>query len=210
MQCDLWFPPYRFLLENGDRVLLPVLVMTACHSRFTVAVMIPTRKTEDLLLGTWALLQRLGRVPRRLIWDNEPGIGRGQRRAAGVVEFCGGLATKMVQLRPRDPESKGIVERDNGYFETSFLPGRRFESPDDFNTQFARWQTTVANQRLIRSLKARPVDLLDTDKAAMLPLPPAVLIWGGARRSGWAGTTTSGSTATTTRWTRPRSGGSST
>ena len=114
------------------------------------------------------------------------------------------------RLKPRDPESKGIVERDNGYFETSFLPGRRFESPDDFNTQFARWQTTVANQRLIRSLKARPVDLLDTDKAAMLPLPPAVLIWGGARRSGWAGTTTSGSTATTTRSTRPRSGGSST
>jgi hypothetical protein len=43
--------------------------------------MIRTRKTEDLLLGSWELIQRLGRAPRRLIWDNEAGIGRGQRRA---------------------------------------------------------------------------------------------------------------------------------
>jgi hypothetical protein len=29
-----------------------------------------------LLLGSWESIQQLGRVPRRLIWDNEPGIGR--------------------------------------------------------------------------------------------------------------------------------------
>jgi hypothetical protein len=34
-----------------------------------------------------------------------------------------------VQLKPFDPESKGIVERANGYLETSFLPGRQFGSP---------------------------------------------------------------------------------
>jgi hypothetical protein len=34
--------------------------------------MIPTRKTEDLLLGSWELIAQIGRVPRRLIWDNEP------------------------------------------------------------------------------------------------------------------------------------------
>lgn len=34
-QCDLWFPPRKILLEDGTRTLLPVLVMTAAHSRFT-------------------------------------------------------------------------------------------------------------------------------------------------------------------------------
>lgn len=58
--------------------------------------MIPTRKTEDLLLGTWELLKGLGRVPRRLIWDNEPGIGREQRRADGVAVLMGTLATRVV------------------------------------------------------------------------------------------------------------------
>ena len=74
-QCDLWFPPARIPLEDGSTRLLPVLVVTAAHSRYMLATMIPTRTTEDLLLGMWALLQRLGAVPRRLIWDNEAGIG---------------------------------------------------------------------------------------------------------------------------------------
>lgn len=47
----------------------------------------------------------------------------------------GMLATRLVLLKPRDPESKGIVERRNGFFETSFMPGRTFASPADFNTQ---------------------------------------------------------------------------
>ena len=173
-QCDLWFPPRKIPLEDGSRVLLPVLVITAAHSRSMTARMLPTRKTQDLLLGSWELIRQFGRVPRRLIWDNEPGIGRGQRRAAGVAEFAGTLATKIVQLKPRDPESKGIVERRNGYFETSFMPGRSFASPADFNAQLTDW-LNIANQRVVRTIKARPVDLIDADRAAMLPLPPVVL-----------------------------------
>jgi hypothetical protein len=88
-QCDLWFPPRKISLENGSRVLLPVLVITAAFSRFMLGRMIPTRTTEDLLLAIWELLRLLGRVPRRLIWDNEPGIGRGKRHAEGVAAFTG-------------------------------------------------------------------------------------------------------------------------
>lgn len=170
-QCDLWFPPKRIPLEDGSRVLLPVLVMVAAHSRFITGRMLPTRKTEDLLLGSWELIQQLGRVPRRLIWDNEPGIGRGGRLAAGVNAFLGTLATKIVQLPPYDPESKGLVERRNGFFETSFMPGRVFASPADFNAQFGDWLVR-ANARQVRTIKARPVDLLDHDRSLMLALPP--------------------------------------
>jgi hypothetical protein len=177
-QCDLWFPPPRIPLEDGSTPLLPVLVITAAHSRFTTALMIPTRKTEDLLLGSWELIRVLGRVPRRLIWDNETGIGRGGKLAGGVSAFTGTLATQIVQLRPRDPESKGIVERRNGYFETSFMPGRAFASPADFNAQFSDWLDR-ANSRLVRTLRARPADLVEADRAAMLPLPaiPPPLGW---------------------------------
>lgn len=160
-------------LEDGSTKLLPVLVITAAHSRFMTARMIPTRKTEDLLLGSWELIQQLGRVPRRLIWD-EPGIGRGQRRAEGVASFMGTLATKLVLLPPRDPESKGLVERRNGWFETSFMPGRCFRSPADFDVQFTDWLTR-ANARVVRTIKAAPVDLIDADRAAMLALPPIPL-----------------------------------
>jgi hypothetical protein len=180
-QCDLWFPPRKIPLEDGTAKLLPVLVITAAHSRFVTGRMIPTRKTEDLLLGSWELIKQLGRVPRRLIWDNEPGIGRGQRRAEGVASFMGTLATKLVLLPPRDPESKGVVERRNGWFETSFMPGRKFESPADFNDQFTDWLGR-ANQRVVRTIKAAPVDLIDADRAAMLALPPIPLHLGWRNR----------------------------
>jgi len=180
-QCDLWFPPTKIPLEDGTRVSPPVLVVVAAHSRFVTAVMIPTRKTEDLLLGSWELIQRLGRVPRRLIWDNEAGIGQRGRLAQGVAAFAGTLATRVVQLRPYDPESKGIVERRNGWLETSFLPGRTFTSPADFNTQLAGW-LELANQRMVRTIKARPLDLIQADRAAMLALPPVVMGLGWRER----------------------------
>jgi hypothetical protein len=101
------------------------MVITAAHSRFMVAKMIATH-TADLLLAMWLLLQLLGRVPRRLIWDNGSGIGRGKRHAEGVGAFTGTLATTLIRLKPYDPESKGVAERRNGYFETSFMPGRSF------------------------------------------------------------------------------------
>ncbi|MGK2876715.1 MAG: IS21 family transposase [Nocardioides sp.] len=180
-QCDLWFPPKKIPLENGSKSLLPVMVITAAHSRFMVGQMIPTRHTADLLLGMWLLLQQLGRVPRRLIWDNESGIGRGKRHAEGVGAFTGTLATTLQRLKPYDPESKGVVERRNGFFETSFMPGRDFSSPADFNTQFTEW-LAIANARVVRTIKERPVDLLDTDRAAMLPLPPVAPTVGWVNR----------------------------
>jgi hypothetical protein len=143
--------------------------------------MIPTRKTEDLLLGSWELIAQLGRVPRRLIWDNEPGIGRGKRHAVGVDAFMGTLATKLVLLPPRDPESKGVIERRNGWLETSFMPGRTFTSPADFNAQFARW-LTIANHRMVRTVHASPASRLDADLAGMLPLPPIPLHLGWRNR----------------------------
>jgi len=180
-QCDLWFPPKKIPLEDGSATLLPVMVITAAHSRFMVAKMIPTRHTQDLLLAMWLLLQQLGRVPRRLIWDNESGIGRGKRHAEGVGAFTGALATTLQRLKPYDPESKGVVERRNGFFETSFMPGRDFASPADFDAQFTEW-LAKANARVVRTIKARPVDLLDADRAAMLPLPPIAPALGWVNR----------------------------
>lgn len=64
-----------------------------------------------------------------------------------------------------------MTERNNGFLETSFLPGRQFVSPTDFNTQLADW-LPVANSRIVRSLSGRPIEVLDRDLAAMTALPP--------------------------------------
>lgn len=40
-----------------------------------MALLLPTRKTCDLVAGVWQLLSGLGGVPKMLLWDNESGIG---------------------------------------------------------------------------------------------------------------------------------------
>lgn len=172
VQCDLWFPPARIPLGDAQQGSPPVLVMVCSSSRFITAVMIPSRTTGDLLAGMWQLVvEQIQGVPRRWVWDNESGIGRGGRPAEGVAAFMGTMAATLVQLKPYDPESKGIVERANGYLETSFLPGRSFASPADFNAQLRQW-LVGANTRRVRAIAARPAELIAADRAAMLPVPP--------------------------------------
>ncbi|WP_104140619.1 IS21 family transposase [Arthrobacter sp. ZGTC131] len=180
-QCDLWFPEVRIPVGGGKSRVLPVLVMVSSHSRFIMARMLPSRMTGDLLAGMWELIGSLGAVPRRLIWDNEAGIGRRNSYAAGVAAFAGVLATRIVQVKPYDPESKGVVERANQFLETSFLPGRAFVSPEDFNAQPGQWLPR-ANARLVRRTGARPAELIGQDKAAMLGLPPVPPVTGFATR----------------------------
>jgi hypothetical protein len=55
-------------------------------------------------------------------------------------------------LRPQIPATV-IVERANRYLETSFLPGRSFDSPADFNDQLAQW-LPIANARTVRCIGA--------------------------------------------------------
>ena len=68
--------------------------------------------------------------------------------------------------------AKGLTERNNGYFETSFLPGRRFAGPEDFNARFAGW-LAGANTRHSRSLGCAPTARWAAGRAAMAGLPPS-------------------------------------
>jgi transposase len=175
VQCDLWFPPVDVPLGHGQVGRPPVLVMVAGYSRVIGARMIPSRRAPDLIAGHWALLTAFGAVPAELVWDNESAVGSwraGRPQLTAEFEaFRGVLGIAVHQCRPRDPEAKGLVERANGYLETSFLPGRVFTGAVDFNTQLQTW-LQLANGRHHRRLGCRPTDRWDTDRAAMLPLPP--------------------------------------
>jgi transposase len=180
-QCDLWFPPADVPLGFGQVGRPPVLVMVCGYSRWLSATMIPTRQSPDLLDGHWTLLSRLGAAPKALVWDNESAVGQWRAGKPQLTEtmnaFRGSLGIRVIQCRPADPEAKGLVERANGYLETSFLPGRRFASPADFNAQLEQW-LVLANNRMHRRLQARPAERVDADRAAMVPLPPVTPVVG--------------------------------
>jgi transposase len=184
-QCDLWFPPITLPVGFGQvrkPTQLPVLTMVTGYSRWLSGLLIPTRTAADLFSGWWQLISRLGSVPRVLVWDGEGAIGRWR---AGRVEltaecqaFRGTLATKVIVCKPADPEAKGLIERAHDYLERSFLPGRSFTGPEDFNAQLQQW-LSVVNARTRRALGCAPTDRITADRQAMLALPPV------APATGW-------------------------
>ena len=184
-QNDFWFPDITLPVgfeQTRTAKQLPVLTMVSAYSRMLFALLIPTRSAQDLYAGWWAHLSRLGAVPRVLVWDGEGAVGQyagGRNKLTGEChEFRGTLGAKVLVLRPRDPEAKGIIERAHDYLERAFLPGRTFTGPADFNAQLQAW-LDVVNQRRRRALGCAPIERIAADKAAMLALPPV------APATGW-------------------------
>lgn len=188
-QHDFWFPDIEVPVGCGQTRTakqLPVLTMVTGYSRWLSGLLIPTRAAEDLFAGWWAHLAGLGAVPRVLVWDGEGAVGRWRGGRSELTRDCqafrGTLGARVLVCRPADPEAKGLLERAHDYLERSFLPGRTFTCPADFNAQLAGWLATV-NRRVRRALGCAPIDRITADKAAMLTLPPV------APATGWRSST---------------------
>lgn len=79
----------------------------------------------------------------------------------------------MVIAPPADPEFKGSVERHNKYLATSFLPGRSFTGPADFQIQLDAWLCMVADKRVVRGQVGSTVEVFKAQEhPRMLSLPP--------------------------------------
>lgn len=109
------------------------------------------------------------------MWDREGALHAGAGRPTEqFAALCGRLRVGWHFCEPADPQAKGIVERLQGYMETSFEPGRAFANELDFAAQLDTWFDTRANLRTHRRLRCRPSDRLPEDLAAMAPLPGEV------------------------------------
>jgi transposase len=177
VQFDLWQPDVEIPLGFGQTDKLWVVVGVAGFSRLIAAWMVPTRAAHDVLAGMLVLLGQFGAVPRKAVWDQEGCIGQwrgGRQVLTGEYQtFRGTLGMTAVLCGPADPEAKGLVERANGYLETSFLPGRHFESLADFNRQLEFWLRR-ANQRIHGTTRVRPAEAIWEDRGAMLSFPPVL------------------------------------
>ena len=87
-QHDFWFPPIELPVGFGQSRTarqLPVLTMITGYARQVGGLLIPSRSAEDLFAGWWWLLERLGAVPRTLVWDGEGAVGKYRRGASALT-----------------------------------------------------------------------------------------------------------------------------
>jgi transposase len=164
-QFDLWHVTRPIAVGHGQQRQGYVVVATLGYSRTSAAALVFSRAAVDVLWGVVRCLERLGGVPRRLVWDREgclhAGLGRPSDAYAALLGTlgCGG-----VFCRERDPQAKGLVERFQRYLETRFEPGRRFVNEHDFQAQLDAWIEQAANRRLHRTLRRRPAELVAEER----------------------------------------------
>ena len=172
-QFDVWEPSDPIPVGYGQTRMGFVVVTCLGYSRVGAGALVFSKRAPDLLSGVARCLWRLGALPRTLVWDREGALHAGESRPTDAfAAFCGELRVGWYFCAPADPQAKGLVERLQGYLETSFEPGRSFVGPEDFQAQLDAW-FEKANRRTHRSLRCRPVDRLAEDRAAMRPLPQA-------------------------------------
>ena len=73
--------------------------------------------------------------------------------------------------RPRRPQTKGKVERPFHYVETSLLNGRSFRGLEHLNEVTRWWLDNVADVRIHRTTRKRPLDAHREELPHLLPLP---------------------------------------
>lgn len=176
-QWDLWQPAVEIPLGFGQADKLWVVSGTSGFSRLHGGWMVPSRAAHDVLAGMLRVLEQFGAVPRCAVWDQEGCIGQWragrQSLSREFQAFRGTLGMSVRLCGPADPEAKGMVERTHRYYETSFLPGRRFDDVEDFNRQFTSWLRR-ANNRIHGTTRRRPAEAIFEDRGSMMGFPPVL------------------------------------
>jgi transposase len=171
-QFDLWEPSREVPVGSGQTRRGYVVVGCLPYSRAGAGTLVFQKEAPDLLYGIGDCLQKLGALPETLVWDREGALhAGGGHPTVPFAAFCGELRVGWRFLEARDPQSKGVVERLQGYLETSFEPGRSFAGELDFQEQLDRWFRERANVRFHRTLRCRPADRLVEELTVMRPLP---------------------------------------
>lgn len=170
VQCDLWEPREAIAVGYGQTRRGWVVTAELCWSRVIAGALIFGKEAPDILWGLVRCLARIGALPEKLVWDREGAIAAGGRPTDEFAAFCGQLRVGWVILDRGDAQAKGALERSHRFMRSSFLPGRRFANPADFQLQLDGWCDRV-NRRVHRTIRAVPAERLVVERERMRQLP---------------------------------------
>jgi transposase len=165
------------LSYSGDARKLYAFALVEAHSRMLYVEFTHSQSFETFARCHMHAFTAMGGVAREIAYDN---------LATAVAEHDG----RLVRFHPRflgfareysfvphacNPASgweKGKVERAIGYLRQNFWPLREFVDLHDVNRQARQWLAEVANQRLHRETRERPLDRFKREALRPLPILP--------------------------------------
>jgi len=122
-QFDLWQPEHQISVGFGQTRRAYVVVGALGYSRVGSGALIFSKEIPDLLWGVARCLRSFGGLPETLVWDREGALHAGNGKPTeAYAAFVGALKVGWQFCAPGDAEAKGVVERLQQFFETSFEP----------------------------------------------------------------------------------------
>lgn len=176
-----------FTTIRRGRFKLKAFVATQGYSRVTYVRFSEYERQEDWLAGIEGALHYFGGVPQELLFDNakclmieRDAYGEGQHRwNASLLAVAKDYGFKCRACRPYRAQTKGKVERFNGYLKGSFITplaaslkqaGLRLDV-DIANARIGPWLAEIAHQRIHGTTGEKPEVRLTTERLSLMPLP---------------------------------------
>jgi len=146
-----------------------------CFSRMLYAQVYPTFNRFYCKVFLTEAFESFGGATGRVMIDNTHviiahGTGADAVPAPEMAAFAERFDTAFVAHEVGDANRSARVEGPFAYIERNFYPGRTFESPADLNSQLRAW-CEKKSHRFIKTIQARPIELFQTDRLHLKPLP---------------------------------------
>lgn len=164
----------------GDtRRRLSFFVMVLAYSRQMYVEFTLSQTMEHFLMAHINAFMALG-VPRKVMVDNlrcavlrhVPGVA--VQFNPRYLDFARHYGFEIVACAPAKGNEKGRVERGVGYIKGNFLCGLELPEFAAMNPAVRVWLESVANVRIHRETRHRPVDLWAEERAHLAPMNPNV------------------------------------
>lgn len=176
----------KFLDNEGKTRKAWVFSFRLRHSRRTYREVVLDQSSQTFLLAHIRAFEWFGGVPKNVILDNcKAAITQCtvdnemiRRPYQELAEHYGFIISPCL---PRTPEHKGGVENDMKYTKSNFLPyflARQKEknvaipSLQELIEALARWNSEVADIRIIHGVGRSPLDIFKSEEENMLRLLP--------------------------------------
>ena len=163
-----------FTGEGRRRVHLFSYILS--YSRRQYLHFVETQDLPTTLREHIRAFEHLGGVARTCLYDNMKVVvlrhgDEGPLYNPKFLAFATHYGYTPWACRVRRSQTKGKVERHFHYAESNLLNGRTFGSLDHLNKVTARWLADVADVRIHRETRQRPLDRHVEERPHLIPLP---------------------------------------
>jgi transposase len=173
-QMDYGVYDLDFTREGRRRVYLFSYLLSYSRRQylhFVEAMDLPTTLREHV-----HAFHHLGGVARVCLYDNFKAVvlrhdADGAFYNPKFLAFATHYGFRPQACRVRRPQTKGKVERQFHFVETSLFNGRTFETLEHLNEVSAQWLQSVADVRTLRDFKESPLQRHAVEQPHLLALP---------------------------------------